>query len=74
MPMEETDKEKYFQNQGCWKVCGHCCALLQSVVLDFWMLRVFLLEGKSYYKSIIPDPFTLRESVLITLLIGKDDK
>jgi len=33
-----------------------------------------LLEGKSYYKSIIPDLFTLGENVLITLLIGKDDK
>lgn len=33
MPMEETDKEKYFRNQGCWNVCGHCCALLQSVRL-----------------------------------------
>lgn len=74
MSMEKTDKEKYFWSQGCLYVGCHCCTRLQFVVLDFCMLKVFLLEGKSHYKSIIPDLFTLGESVFITLLIGKDDK
>jgi len=48
MPMGQINKEKYFRNQS-WGKSGWSPlrALLQSVVLVLWMLKVFCWKGKA---------------------------